>query len=220
MIAYLLPLTCNLDLGSSVPIPIFPVPPSILIIGVSLVILRLQKVFWKKRFLLLSQNNFHTVEKVIRLQYSDHMEENYVKPAHALLSGRIYHRKNSFEVFARIVNTKTGLVLFGKDVFIESKNRSDLYTIAEILSEKIVHEFPMVDGSIHSVNKNHFVVKASNSKLKLTMPTHIYQTNNPVRISGSDTQILSTGFIDELFKNKYVGKFTNENLMYIQLISL
>jgi tetratricopeptide (TPR) repeat protein len=163
----------------------------------------------KKRFLICSKNNYNSVKNEIK----SNIGHNYLKPAHALLSGRIYRRKNTLEVFARLVSTKTGQVLLGKDIYFEQKERFHLQTFAEKLTEKIIREFPMVDGSILSMNETQFVVGELSEMPKLFMPTHIYHTIYPERKWGSDTQIVGTGLIDELFENKYIGVFTKNDLI-------
>ena len=99
-------------------------------------------------------------------------------------------RSHGIEISVRLVDIKTSNIFAYKnenkqttiiDAYTDSKTISSISTLANRLSQKICHEFPLVNGTV--IEKNTKAIVASFDKASLDWPVLIYYQKDPKRNS-------------------------------------
>jgi len=152
----------------------------------------------------------------------DQADQKNMSPPHALLLCDTYEDKNGIEISARLVDIKTSEIISVKhvkslDAYTESKDYDSLKKMAQRLSDKLLREFPLLNGNLILKNKKTVIADFAQSgkhgeiegcvsagKIRLGWPLLIYRRTgllaNPVTdISyGSQTRVMGHTNVDGL----------------------
>ncbi len=141
------------------------------------------------------------------------------KPVNALLFCDTAEDKDGIEIAVRVVDIKTRRVLSVKhvkslDVYSGSKTYQSVKTMAEILSCKLVKEFPFISGNLKKENDTMFFVNLkerdsngtiyNSSKIKRLLRTNwpLFVYRKKTTDCGTNTKIINTAYIDGVMESK------------------
>lgn len=101
--------------------------------------------------------------------------------AEAILVAAVNETATSVEIYAQIVNTETSAVLASKDVFDPAKGPGSARTKMRELAAKLKQDYPMVGGSVVTVNNQRVAVgMGSAKKVRPDMRVIVYMEGDPL----------------------------------------
>jgi hypothetical protein len=162
----------------------------------------------RKRFDLIERRRMEDVLRELRLSQSDLVQpEAAVKmgkilAAQGLLFGSVAAGEGSMEIYLRLVDAETGLVIAGVDVYGEELNASAVRELCRGLVLKLCDELPVSEGTIVQVKGERVITDLGQDKhIKKGMRLIVFQESEPLRhpltgmVLGSDLQPLGRGRI-------------------------
>ncbi len=175
--------------------------------------------------------------KIGRLD-KDQADHKNMSPPHALLLCDTYEDKNGIEISARLVDIKTSEIISVKnvkslDAYTESKDHDSLKKMAQRLSDKLVREFPLLNGNLTLKNKKTFIADFAQSdkhdeikgcvsagKIRVGWPLVIYRktellSNTVIETSwGSEARVIGSANVDGLINKN--GKCMCGSIKYLK----
>ena len=121
--------------------------------------------------------------------------------------GTVYSTEKGIEIAARLTDNNR-MIMSSGDVYSESKNISDLRTMSEKLSSRILNKIPILKGTITEIDEEMIIAKfdiaesCSNITINEGWPMIIYQQLTPESPWGSDTEILGYATMDKHLRNE------------------
>ena len=122
--------------------------------------------------------------------------------AHAVVTGAIIETHTGIEVIGRVIDSDTADILCALDVYGEDKSAQGRRRLAQWLSLKIHHQFPLVDGAIVNREGDVIYTDLGEQKLRAQRRILIYK-ERPIhgagnRILGMDQQIMGHAWITQV----------------------
>ena len=126
-----------------------------------------------------------------------------------ILSGSIALHKNSVEIFARLIDTETSLVLAATDVFGEDTGVLGIKALCEGLSVKLTEAVPLVEGHVVKAKGAKVLVDLGESQgIKPGMQLVLFKL--PEDIDFDDTEILGQARITKVKQKTSVAELVKE----------
>ncbi len=128
--------------------------------------------------------------------------------ANCLFMGSVLEKEGSIEVYLRVVDTETSLILAAVDVYGEDLSPEIIKLLCQGLMVKLLDELPLVEGVVVTVRGNQGLVDLGKEKrVKKGMRVIIFEEGEPVRhpltgmVLGSDVAETGRGMIQAVREN-------------------
>ncbi len=125
-----------------------------------------------------------------------------IMAANCVLMGTVLEKEASVEIYLRVVDTETSLILTAVDVYGEDMSREMVRLLCQGLMTKLLDELPLVEGLVVTVKGNQGIVDLGQEKhVKKGMRVIIFEEGEPVRhpltgmVLGSDVAEIDHGVI-------------------------
>ena len=134
--------------------------------------------------------------------------------AHAVVTGAIIETHTGIEVIGRVIDSDTAVILCVLDVYGEDKSAEGRRRLAQWLSLKIHHQFPLVDGAIVNREGDVIYTDLGEQKLRAQRRILIYK-ERPIhgagnQILGMDQQIMGHAWITQVQEQLSKAKLGND----------
>lgn len=122
--------------------------------------------------------------------------------AHAVVTGAIIETHTGIEVIGRVIDSDTAVILCALDVYGEDKSAEGRRKLAQWLSLKIHHQFPLVDGAIVNREGDVIYTDLGAQELRAQRRILVYK-ERPIhgagnQILGMDQQIMGHAWITQV----------------------
>jgi TolB-like protein len=149
--------------------------------------------------------------------------------ANGVLMGSVLEKEDSVEIYLRVVDTETSLVLTAVDVYGEDLSREMVRLLCQGLAIKLLDELPVVEGSVVTTKGNQGIVDIGREKrVKQGMRVIIFEEGEPIRhpltglVLGSDVAEISRGVIRAVRENmsevELLGKEAGDRVKPMQKV--
>lgn len=167
----------------------------------------------QKRFNLIERQKMEEVLRELRLGQTELADPGTASRlgklmvADTILTGAIYESNDSIEIFTRLVDTETSVILEAHDVFDEDKSFQGIKRLMQGLASKYRQSFPLVEGLI--INKSGkilFTDIGEDKKVKKHMGLILFREGEKIthplskEILGSEPEELGEAKIDKVDK--------------------
>ena len=126
-----------------------------------------------------------------------------------ILSGSVVSHKNSIEIFARLIDTETSLVLAATDVYGEDAGALGLKALCEGLSLKLAQAVPLVEGHVVKAKGPKVLVDlGGNQGVEAGMQLVLFKL--PEDIDFDDTEILGYARITKVKEKTSIAEIVRE----------
>jgi TolB-like protein/tetratricopeptide (TPR) repeat protein len=122
--------------------------------------------------------------------------------ANCILVGSVLEKEGSLEIYLRVVDTETSLILTAVDVYGEDLSQEMVRLLCRGLMIKLLDELPLVEGLVVTVRGNQGIVDLGREKhVKKGMRVIVFEEGEPVRhpltgmVLGSDVVEMGRGLI-------------------------
>ena len=133
--------------------------------------------------------------------------------AECILMGAINETKDSIEIYARLVNTETSVLLEAKDVYGQDKSLSQVQYLTNGLALKFKHSFPLLEGLVIKVSgKSIYADFGSIQRIKKEMKFIVFRENEAIvhpktgKVLGRETEELGVATVVNVFEDMSIGK--------------
>ena len=137
--------------------------------------------------------------------------------AEGILTGTVQETKNSIEIYARLVNTETSLVLEAKDVYGQEKSLSQIQYLTNGLALKLRNSFPLIEGIVIKTSGNSvFADFGTIQGIKKEMKFIVFRMGEPIihpitgKELGSETEELGVATVIDVYEDMSMGKLLAE----------
>lgn len=120
--------------------------------------------------------------------------------AGGVLMGTVLEKGESVEVFLRLVDTETSLIIAAVDVYGEETDLQSLHQLSQGLVLKLCDEVPLLEGTVLQVKDGRLTVDlGKDSRLKKGMRVVVFREGEPIRhplsgaLLGVDVEVLGWG---------------------------
>lgn len=169
----------------------------------------LMRLMERRRFEMVERQRIDDVMKELKLNKSDAIDQDAavrvgkLLGANGVLIGTVMGREGSLEIYTRLVDTETSLILGAADVYGEDiESGQVLRELCQGLSIKLCDELPMVEGLVVQVKGKRIVTDlGKESRLKKGMRVIVFDEKEPIRhpvtgaILGADAEQLGHAMI-------------------------
>jgi hypothetical protein len=146
-----------------------------------------------------------------------------IMAANCVLMGTVLEKEASVEIYLRVVDTETSLILTAVDVYGEDMSREMMRLLCQGLMTKLLDELPLVEGLVVTVKGNQGIVDLGREKhVKKGMRVIIFEEGEPVRhpltgmVLGSDVAEIGHGVIqsvrEQMSDVELVGKESGDRV--------
>ena len=142
----------------------------------------------RSRFALVERRNLADVVSELKLSQSGLVEDDKalkigkMLSADAMLVGSVLERKNSLEIYFRLLDTETTEVVADADVYGEDIDMGVLRSLGQGVDLKLTEEMPIAEGIIVKVDGQRLLLDlGTKTKIKNGMKVLIYQLGQPVK---------------------------------------
>jgi hypothetical protein len=153
---------------------------------------RLEEVLREQR---LSQTELADPDAAVRV--------GKILAANGVLMGSVLGKESSLEIFARVVDTESSLILTGVDVYGEDVDPQVLRELCQGLILKICDELPMAEGLVVQVKGKRMILDiGAETKVKKGMRLIVFKEGEPIlhpvtgKVLGADVEELGHGRIE------------------------
>ncbi len=122
--------------------------------------------------------------------------------AGGMLMGTVREKGPTLEIYLRLVDTETSLVIAAVDVYGEERDLPSLHELSRGLVLKLCDEVPLLEGTVVRVQDNRLTVDlGKESRLKRGMRVIVFREGEPVRhplsgvFLGADMEVLGWGLV-------------------------
>jgi len=122
--------------------------------------------------------------------------------AGGMLMGTVRERGATLEIYLRLVDTETSLVIAAVDVYGEEQDVASLHELSRGLVLKLCDEVPLLEGTVVRVKDDRLTVDlGKESRLKRGMRVIVFREGEPVRhplsgtLLGADVEMLGWGLV-------------------------
>ena len=122
--------------------------------------------------------------------------------ANCVLMGTVLEKEGTIEIYLRVVDTETSLILTAVDVYGEDLSPEMVRLLCQGLTVKLLDELPLVEGLVVTVKGNQGIVDLGKEKhVKKGMRVIIFEEGEPVRhpltgmVLGADVSEMGRGMI-------------------------
>ena len=177
----------------------------------------------QKRFKLVERNRLEEVLLEQKLSQSELVRKSSVMrlgqilAADAVVIGAVYETNQAIEIYARLVDAATGVIIDSEEVYCEGKSQEDIKMLAEGLALKFKNSFPLVEGLIIKRDgKDVFQDLATQLGMKPYRKLIVYCEQEPIthpatnRILGVDTEELGEIMVKKVFNYMSRGDIIRE----------
>ena len=133
--------------------------------------------------------------------------------AEGILMGAINETKDSIEIYARLVNTETSVLLEAKDVYGQDKSLSQIQYLTNGLALKFKHSFPLLEGLVIKVSgKNIYADFGSIQRIKKEMRFIVFREGEAIvhpktgKVMGREIEELGVATVVNVFEDMSIGK--------------
>lgn len=165
----------------------------------------------RARFSLVERRNLADVISELQFNQSGLVEDDKalkigkILSADAMLVGSVLERKNSLEIYSRLLDTETAEVIAEVDVYGEDIDIGVLRSLGQGVDLKLTEEMPVAEGIIVKVDGQRLILGlGSKAQIKNGMKVLVYQIGQPVRdpvtgkIIGTDVEELGEARIQSV----------------------
>ena len=149
--------------------------------------------------------------------------------ANCVLMGAALEKEGSIEIYLRVVDTETSLILTAVDVYGEEVSPEMVRLLCQGLMVKLLDELPLVEGMVVTVKGSQGVVDLGREKhVKKGMRVIIFEEGEPVRhpltgmVLGSNVEEMGLGMIqavhDQMSDVELLGKEAPERVKPMQKV--
>jgi len=163
------------------------------------------------RFQLVEREKIDGLLKKVKEEKEDNhswIELGRLLTAEGLIVGSAYFYDDYLELIARVVDTETTVILDSEEVFGPVHSLKDVHSLAEGLSLKFKHAFPLVDGRVVERHSDMIQIDlGEKDRLLPYMKVIFFREGEPVKLPGSDRTlekryvILGEGRIKKLYES-------------------
>jgi tetratricopeptide (TPR) repeat protein len=164
-------------------------------------------------------DELNAVLRELKLSQTDLVDQsNAVKvgklvAAEGILMGTIRETKDSIEIYARLVNTETSIILEARDVYGQDKSLSQVQYLTNGLALKLKNSFPLIEGIVvKTTGNNVYVDFGSIQGIKKQMKFIVFREGKPIthpvtgKILGSETEELGVATVVDVYEDMSMGK--------------
>lgn len=133
--------------------------------------------------------------------------------AEGVLMGTVSEGKDSIEIYARLVNTETSLILEAKDVYGQEKSLSQVRYLANGLALKLKNSFPLIEGIVVKASGNSIYadfgsIQGIKEQMKFIVFREGETITHPVtgKVLGSETEELGVATVVDVYEDMSMGK--------------
>jgi hypothetical protein len=145
------------------------------------------------------------------------MRLGQILAADAVMIGTLHETEEAIEVYARLVNPQTGVIIDSQDAYVEGKGPQEIRLLADGLALKFKNSFPLVEGLIiKRKGRNVFQDLGAQVYMKPYRNLIAYRELEPVvqpvtkEIIGTDTEDLGEIMVHEVFAYMSQGDIIQE----------
>jgi hypothetical protein len=149
--------------------------------------------------------------------------------ANCVLMGAALEKEGSIEIYLRVVDTETSLILTAVDVYGEEVSPEMVRLLCQGLMVKLLDELPLVEGLMVTVKGSQGVVDLGREKhVKKGMRVIIFEEGEPVRhpltgmVLGSNVEQMGMGMIqavhDQMSDVELLGKEAPDKIKPMQKV--
>ena len=175
-----------------------------------------QHILDDSRFNAIERRNLEALLRELQLSQSGLIDEDKalelgrMLAADGMIFGSVLERIDSVEIYARLVDTETSLVIAATDVYGENLNHGDLKLLAQGLDLKLAHEVPLVQGRVLDEKSDSFVIDIGlHQGVKKGMKIIFFDTIDPLSPEGKATDLetleLGRGRIESVMEQSSVA---------------
>ncbi|MBI5787552.1 MAG: hypothetical protein HZA78_01665 [Candidatus Schekmanbacteria bacterium] len=146
------------------------------------------------------------------------MKLGRIVAADAVMIGTVYESEQSIEIYARLIDTDTGVIIEAKDVWSEDKSQEKINLLTEGLALKFKSSFPLVEGLIVNRSRDNVMQDLGvQMGMKPYRKLLVYREDEPVvhpvtrQNLGSDSEELGEVMVKKVFSNISRGDILREN---------
>jgi len=165
----------------------------------------------QRRFELVDRQQLETVLQELKLSQTDLVDPataakiGKLVAAEGILIGAVTETPLALEVFVRLIDVETAVVLAAEDVYGEDLGFKAVGTLMEGLAGKFRHRFPLLEGVVvKAEGKRVFVDLGSKQAIKRYMKLILFREGEVLkhpdtgRVLGADTETLGEARIEEV----------------------
>ena len=173
----------------------------------------------QQRFNIVTREELETILREQKLSQTDLVDKataikiGRLVAAEGIVMGTVRETRDSFEIYARLVNTETSTVMEAKDVFGQDKTLPQIQYLTNGLALKIKHSFPLVEGMVIRVKENEIYADfGAVENIKMEMKFIVFKQGEPIvhpvtgKVLGSDTEELGVARVVSVFDDMSIGK--------------
>lgn len=176
--------------------------------------------FNQNRFNIVSRGaELEAVLRELKLSETDLVDkDNAIKvgkliAAEAILTGTVHETKNSIEIYGRLINTETSVLMEAKDVYAQDKSLSSIRYLTDGLALKFKHSFPLLEGMVIKVaGKSIYSDIGKMQHIKKDMKFIVFREGDPIvhpvtrKVLGCDSEELGVATVVNVFKDMSIGR--------------
>lgn len=157
----------------------------------------------RSRFEMVERQRLEDVLREQQLSSSDLADQDAavrlgkILTANAILMGSVLEKENSLEIFGRVVDTESSLILAAADVYGENVDAQVMRQLCQGLVIKLCDELPLAEGLVVQVKGKKIVVDlGKESRVKKGMQLIVFREGEPVKhpvtgqVLGAETEEL------------------------------
>jgi tetratricopeptide (TPR) repeat protein len=133
--------------------------------------------------------------------------------AEGILMGTIKETKDSIEIYARLINTETSIVLEARDVYGQEKSLAQIRYLTNGLALKLKNSFPLIEGIVVKTSGNNvFADFGSIQGIKKQMKFIVFREGKAIihpvtgKALGSETEELGVATVVDVYDEMSMGK--------------
>jgi len=173
----------------------------------------------QNRFNIVTRSDIEAVFRELKLSKTDLVDKTTavkvgkLVAAECILMGAINETKDSIEIYTRLVNTETSIILEAKDVYGQDKSLSQVQYLTNGLALKFKHSFPLLEGLVIKVSgKNIYADFGSIQRIKKEMRFIVFREGEAIvhpktgKVLGREIEELGVATVVNVFEDMSIGK--------------
>ena len=180
-----------------------------------------QHILDDSRFNAIERRNLEALLRELKLSESGLIDEDKalelgrMLAADGMIFGSVLERIDSVEIYVRLVDTETSLVIAATDVYGENLKYGELKLLARGMDLKLAHEAPLVQGKVLDGKSDSFVIDIGrHNRIKKGMQIIFFDVLDPLspegKATGLETLELGRGRIESVMEKSSVASMEKD----------